>query len=132
MRKDGSNIIGAGEDFLYNIFCELYGVSNVKRQYPLSKLVKDIILSSKQIKHKVDFLLYVNKIPVVVRVQDSHHNTRINILKDENQKLDLLRNGYKVVDIWLFEHPEILLEKYEKNTVQKIDRIIRASISHTA
>ena len=114
--KDG-NFIGVGETTAIDILQDLYKDAKITPQYPFIKLINDDYkdsLGDSYLKHKLDIVVFRDKDkPIVVRVQDKHHEGVLTSARDIVMKQILEWNDCVVVDLnWYECH---FLWKEEKN-----------------
>jgi len=75
--------------------------SNIKLEEPLGNLDK-----VDEIKCKCIPDILIEDMKIVIRMMGEIHNKRKRTLKDQDQKIVLEGNGYKVMDVWYDEYPE--------------------------
>ena len=114
--KDG-NFIGVGETTAVEILRDIYKTAKIIPQYPFVKLINDDYkdsLGDSYLKHKLDIVVFRDKDkPIVVRVQDKHHEGVLTSARDIVMKQILEWNDCVVVDLnWYECH---FLWKEEKN-----------------
>lgn len=119
-----TNWVGKGERSALTILKEIFGTDNVeyKQQYPFRNLMSDDFkdtLSERQDKETLDIVIFRgSKDPIVIRVQDAHHNTTRMYDIDRVQRKMLEWNGCVVVDLWQHECP-ILWKELINDTSRK-------------
>tara|TARA_Y100001951_G_C11131751_1_gene178611 strand:+ start:34 stop:444 length:411 start_codon:yes stop_codon:yes gene_type:complete len=114
--KDG-NFIGVGETTAIDILRDLYKDAKIIPQYPFIKLINDDYkdsLADSYHKHKLDIVVFrPGEVPIVVRVQDKHHEGVLTSARDTVMKKILEWNKCIVVDLnWYDCH---FLWEEEKN-----------------
>lgn len=109
-------IIGHGERAALVILREMFGNAC---EYETQLLLRDLVtreyedtFSERQKKETIDIVVYplLTK-PIAVRIQDKHHSTQRMGVIDNIQNFMLEWNGYRVVDIWHYECPELWKDK---------------------
>ena len=102
--------------------------SNIKLEEPLGNLDKVDEISCKCIP---DILIEDKKI--VIRMMGEIHNKRKRTLKDQDQKIVLEGNGYKVVDVWYDEYPEFWNPKAFEQTkiIQAVNKLLNKHLADT-
>ena len=118
MRKDKlGNFIGVGEDTASEILRDIYKTAKIVPQYPFIELINDDYkdsLADSYHKHKLDIVVFrVNEKPIVVRVQDRHHEGVLTSARDTVMRKILEWNDCVVVDLNWYEC--YVLWKEEKN-----------------
>ena len=118
MKKDKhGNFIGVGETTAIEILRDIYKTAKIIPQYQFIKLINDDYkdsLAESYHKHKLDIVVFrTNEKPIVVRVQDKHHEGILTSARDTVMKQILEWNDCIVVDLnWYECH---FLWKEEKN-----------------
>ena len=124
--KDG-NFIGVGETTAIDILQDLYKDAKIMPQYPFVNLINDNYkdsLSDNYLKHKLDIVIFrPSEVPIVVRVQDKHHEGVLTSARDTVMKKILEWNKCIVVDLNWYDC--YFLWQEEKN-VDSISEIILA------
>ena len=118
MKKDKhGNFIGVGETTAIEILQDIYKTAKIIPQYPFVKLINDDYkdsLGDSYLKHKLDIVVFRDKDkPIVVRVQDKHHEGVLTSARDIVMKQILEWNDCVVVDLNWYEC--YFLWKEEKN-----------------
>ena len=118
MKKDKhGNFIGVGEDTATEILRDIYKTAKIIPQYPFIDLITDNYkdsLADSYHKHKLDIVVFrVNEEPIVVRVQDKHHEGVLTSARDIVMKQILEWNDCIVVDLNWYDCD--YLWKEEKN-----------------
>ena len=118
MKKDEhGNFIGVGEDTATEILRDIYKTAKIVPQYPFVNLINDDYkdsLGDNYLKHKLDIVVFRDKDkPIVVRVQDKHHEGVLTSARDVVMKQILEWNNCIVVDLNWYEC--YFLWKEEKN-----------------
>ena len=118
MKKDEyGNFIGVGEDTATEILRDIYKNAKIKTQHPFIDLITDNYkdsLAESYHKHKLDIVVFrVNEKPIVVRVQDKHHEGVLTSARDTVMKQILEWNNCIVVDLNWYDC--YFLWKEEKN-----------------
>ena len=118
MKKDEhGNFIGVGETTAIEILRDIYKTAKIVPQHPFVNLINDDYkdsLGDNYLKHKLDIVVFRDKDkPIVVRVQDKHHEGVLTSARDIVMKQILEWNNCVVVDLnWYECH---FLWKEEKN-----------------
>ncbi len=121
--KDG-NFIGVGETTAINILQDLYKNTKIIPQYPFIKLINDDYkdsLSDSYLKHKLDIVVFrPSEKPIVVRVQDKHHEGVLTAARDTVMKKILEWNDCIVVDLNWYECEELWKEEKNTNSINEV------------
>ena len=118
MKKDEyGNFIGVGETTAIEILRDIYKTAKILPQYPFINLINDDYkdsLADSYHKHKLDIVVFREmQHPIVVRVQDKHHEGVLTSARDTVMKQILEWNDCIVVDLnWYDCH---FLWQEEKN-----------------
>ena len=118
MKKDEhGNFIGVGEATAIEILRDIYKTAKIVPQYPFVNLINDDYkdsLGDNYLKHKLDIVVFRDKDkPIVVRVQDKHHEGVLTSARDIVMKQILEWNNCIVVDLNWYDC--YFLWKEEKN-----------------
>ena len=111
------NFIGVGETTAIEILQDIYKTAKIVPQYPVVNLINDDYkdsLADSYHKHKLDIVVFREmQHPIVVRVQDKHHEGVLTSARDTVMKQILEWNDCIVVDLnWYDCH---FLWQEEKN-----------------
>ena len=118
MKKDKyGNFIGVGETTAIEILQDIYKTAKITPQYPFINLINDDYkdsLAESYHKHKLDIVIFrLKEKPIVVRVQDKHHEGVLTSARDTVMKQILEWNDCVVVDLNWYDCD--YLWKEEKN-----------------
>jgi|TARA_R110002020_G_scaffold113246_8_gene260516 hypothetical protein len=130
-KTKSGDIIGTGEDTVYEILKELYKEDDIKRQYKfcelMSKEFKDT-LGERQLKETIDLIVFRKAAKtLVVRVQDKHHAGLVTSSRDVIQKQMLEWNNCIVVDAWYNECPEIWKEELNDASRKELINLLKTN-----
>ena len=125
------NIIGTGEDTVFNILCDLYKGCDIKRQQKFCDLMSEEFkdtLGERQLKETLDVVIFRPKgKTIVVRVQDKHHTGMRTSNIDLIQKTMLEWNACIVIDLWFYDCPNIWKEEVNDASRTELLTIFKAT-----
>ena len=121
--KDG-NFIGVGETTAVEILRDIYKTAKIIPQYPFIKLINDDYkdsLAESYHKHKLDIVVFrTNEKPIVVRVQDKHHEGVLTSARDTVMKQILEWNDCVVVDLNWYECHFLCEEEKNNDSISEV------------
>jgi len=121
--KDG-NFIGVGEETAEKILGNLFSNAEIKSQYPFINLITDDFkdsLGERYLKHKIDLVIFrADEKPIVVRVQDKHHEGVLTSARDTVQKQILEWNDCIVVDLNWYDCPNLWKEELNQDSINEV------------
>ena len=121
--KDG-NFIGVGEKTALEILQDLYMNAEVIPQYPFIKLINDDYkdsLADSYHKHKLDIVIFrPSEVPIVVRVQDKHHEGVLTSARDTVMRKILEWNKCIVVDLNWYECYNLWKEEKNDDSISEV------------
>ena len=121
--KDG-NFIGVGETTAVEILRDIYKTAKIIPQYPFIKLINDDYkdsLAESYHKHKLDIVVFrTNEKPIVVRVQDKHHEGVLTSARDTVMKQILEWNAAIVVDLNWYECHFLWEEEKNNDSISEV------------
>ena len=121
--KDG-NFIGVGETTAIDILQDLYKDAKIMPQYPFVNLINDNYkdsLSDNYLKHKLDIVIFrPSEVPIVVRVQDKHHEGVLTSARDTAMKKILEWNKCIVVDLNWYDCYFLWEEEKNSNSISEV------------
>ena len=121
--KDG-NFIGVGETTAIDILQDLYKNAKITPQYPFIKLINDDYkdsLADSYHKHKLDIVVFrPSEVPIVVRVQDKHHEGVLTSARDTVMKKILEWNKCIVVDLNWYDCYFLWEEEKNSNSISEV------------
>ena len=125
MKKDKEgNFIGVGETTAIDILQDLYKDAKITPQYPFIKLINDDYkdsLADSYHKHKLDIVVFrVNEKPIVVRVQDKHHEGVLTSARDIVMKQILEWNNCIVVDLNWYDCYSLWKEEKNNDSISEV------------
>ncbi len=134
MRWSGivNNYIGQGEVAALAIIKDMFGdFCEYDVQYPLIRMVdKDSLstFSERQKKETVDIVIFTGLTqPIVVRIQDRHHNSIRMAQIDDIQRQMLEYNGWLVADVWHYECVELWKDFVNEKSEEELRRVLKDS-----
>ena len=125
MKKDEhGNFIGVGEATAIEILRDIYKTAKIVPQYPFVNLINDDYkdsLGDNYLKHKLDIVVFRDKDkPIVVRVQDKHHEGVLTSARDVVMKQILEWNNCIVVDLNWYECYFLWKEEKNNNSISEV------------
>lgn len=122
--------VGEGERGALKILKSIFGDEcEYKIQYLFSKLMKPDFhdtLSERQTKETLDIVIFrTTKQPIVIRVQDKHHDSVLKTSQDIVQKQMLEWNGCIVVDLWYKECPNLWKDVVNEKSIEEVSTYLR-------
>jgi len=125
MKKDKhGNFIGVGEDTATEILRDIYKTAKIIPQYQFIKLITDNYkdsLADSYHKHKLDIVVFrVNEKPIVVRVQDKHHEGVLTSARDTVMKQILEWNNCIVVDLNWYDCYSLWKEEKNDDSISEV------------
>ena len=125
MKKDKhGNFIGVGEDTATEILRDIYKTAKIIPQYPFIDLITDNYkdsLADSYHKHKLDIVVFrVNEKPIVVRVQDKHHEGVLTSARDTVMKQILEWNNCIVVDLNWYDCYSLWKEEKNDDSISEV------------
>ena len=132
MKKDKEgNFIGVGETTAIDILQDLYKDAKITPQYPFIKLINDDYkdsLSDSYLKHKLDIVIFrPREVPIVVRVQDKHHEGVLTSARDTVMKKILEWNDCIVVDLNWYDCEELWKEEKTNDSINEVVDSLKSS-----
>tara|TARA_R110000824_G_scaffold72633_2_gene185294 strand:- start:8258 stop:8548 length:291 start_codon:yes stop_codon:yes gene_type:complete len=83
-------------------------------------------LSERQTKETLDIVIFrTTKQPIVIRVQDKHHDSVLKTSQDIVQKQMLEWNGCIVVDLWYKECPNLWKDVVNEKSIEEVSTYLR-------
>ena len=125
MKKDEhGNFIGVGETTAVEILRDIYKTAKIVPQYPFVNLINDDYkdsLGDNYLKHKLDIVVFRDKDkPIVVRVQDKHHEGVLTSARDTVMKQILEWNNCIVVDLNWYDCYFLWKEEKNNNSISEV------------
>ena len=125
MKKDEhGNFIGVGEATAIEILRDIYKTAKIVPQYPFVNLINDDYkdsLGDNYLKHKLDIVVFRDKDkPIVVRVQDKHHEGVLTSARDVVMKQILEWNNCIVVDLNWYDCYFLWKEEKNNNSISEV------------
>lgn len=125
MKKDKhGNFIGVGETTAVEILQDIYKTANIIPQYPFINLINDDYkdsLADSYHKHKLDIVVFrETQHPIVVRVQDKHHEGILTSARDTVMKQILEWNDCIVVDLNWYDCYYLWQEEKNENSISEV------------
>ena len=125
MKKDKhGNFIGVGETTAIEILRDIYKTAKIIPQYPFIKLINDNYkdsLADSYHKHKLDIVIFrPGEVPIVVRVQDKHHEGVLTSARDTVMKQILEWNDCIVVDLNWYECYNLWKEEKNDDSISEV------------
>ena len=123
--KDG-NFIGVGETTAIDILHDLYKNAKIMPQYPFVSLINDDYkdsLGDSYLKHKLDIVIFrppPSCNPIVVRVQDKHHEGVLTSARDIVMKQILEWNDCIVVDLNWYDCYSLWKEEKNNDSISEV------------
>ena len=124
-------VIGTGEDTVYEILKELFDEDDIKRQYKFCELMNEEFkgtLGERQLKETIDIIVFRKaKKTLVIRVQDKHHTGLVTSSRDIIQKQMLEWNNCIVVAVWFNECPNIWKEELNDGSRNELTDLLKSN-----
>ena len=132
MKKDKhGNFIGVGETTAIEILRDIYKTAKILPQYPFVKLINDDYkdsLADSYHKHKLDIVVFrTNEKPIVVRVQDKHHEGVLTSARDTVMKQILEWNDCIVVDLNWYDCHFLWQEEKNDDSISEVIIALQAA-----
>lgn len=113
-----TQIIGRGER-AFKAILEGAGYK-ILPQIRVNKLTGTEYTSERRKKETVDFVIKTDSKDIVVRIQDKRHKTKKMSDIDKNQRIDLEKSGYIVIDIPEEECPHLFKDEVNEESISEI------------
>ena len=125
MKKDKhGNFIGVGETTAVEILQDIYKTANIIPQYPFINLINDDYkdsLADSYHKHKLDIVVFrETQHPIVVRVQDKHHEGILTSARDTVMKQILEWKDCIVVDLNWYDCYYLWQVEKNENSISEV------------